>query len=424
MEEDIEELQAEVEEKEEQVKQYYEALEEWKSRMAMQTEEIERLRRKQQTLEYQKEVLELERDPVQEGGNDEIEVVYSKLEAQAATIASRDKEIAKLRTQLDQHTLQVTDSPARGGGGGGSAPGATGEDSDDYAGLIKQEKARDEQEKRRLEADARKSAAEADRAAQAAASLQRRVEQAEATANEARRAQAAAEAAVRQKDGEVLKLIKERDAAIVGKGGGGGGGRAADLQEQLNEKEDEMYTLQTDLDDARDKVEELEKLRDELLDKMSRGDPRVNSMQMELDDMREKTTSCRPPPPEDARSCRARWARAWMNAQRWCGRRRRHDRIIGQQSVEVVDALRARHCTLPRAAPRRSGTGEEHDGGARACAANLNAVAPAARRVTAVSHACGSPSTLRSPRRPSNGASKRGSATDLHRGRSSPRRTT
>ena len=86
----------------------------------------------------------------------------------------------------------------------------------------------------------------------------------------------------------MLKLIKERDAAIVGKGGGGGGGSAlADLQEQLNEKEDEMYTLQTDLDDARDKVEELEKLRDELLDKLSRGDPRVNSMQMELDDMRE-----------------------------------------------------------------------------------------------------------------------------------------
>ena len=65
-------------------------------------------------------------------------------------------EFAEVRTELDRHTLQISDSPARGGGGGGLA---TGEDSDDYAGMVQKERARDEQEKKRMADEARRAAA-------------------------------------------------------------------------------------------------------------------------------------------------------------------------------------------------------------------------------------------------------------------------
>ena len=52
------------------------------------------------------ERLELEQNPVAEGGDD-LHEVYAQIDNQKATLASKEREIEKLRTELDTYKYTV-----------------------------------------------------------------------------------------------------------------------------------------------------------------------------------------------------------------------------------------------------------------------------------------------------------------------------
>ena len=55
---------------------------------------------------YEKELAELRNNPVEEGG-DELGEVYGTLETQKQTIASKEREIARLKAELDGYKYTV-----------------------------------------------------------------------------------------------------------------------------------------------------------------------------------------------------------------------------------------------------------------------------------------------------------------------------
>ena len=166
----------------------------------------------------------------------------------------------------------------RHGGGGGP------EDSDDYAQMQQRERASEQAAVVAAEREARAAISEKEKTQQQVIQLQQRVQQAEQTADQARRAAAAAEAASRQKEGEVMRLIKEKDNAQFG------GGNDA-LQEKVGEMEDELYEVRTQLEDEQERANalqvEVESLKSQAAHGGASAAGQMQALQMELEDMRE-----------------------------------------------------------------------------------------------------------------------------------------
>ena len=100
---------------------------------------------------------------------------------------------------------------------------------------------------------------------------------------EAHRLKQEAEAQCRQKDGEVLKLMQQRDA--LQHGGGGGGNEK--LEEKVSEMEDELYEVRQTLEEEQDRARELSEELERLRQGSKSGNGEVANLRMELEDMRE-----------------------------------------------------------------------------------------------------------------------------------------
>ena len=285
--EDIETLEGELEEANESIKRYYEALAEKDAQLARRKEEVEALEKRVQRLAYEKELIELQKNPVEEGGADAIGEVYETVEKQKAELAKRQKEIDKLHAELDTFKYAVDDErPSPGGFKGGGGPGgrggfaATGEESDDYASALAAQKAGEDSERKRLEKEKEGASRAAEKAANEVRALQQRVQQAEAAMAEAHKLRAQAEADARKKDGEVLQLMAQRDAAQHG-------GGDEKLQDKVSEMEDELYEVRQSLEEEQDKARELSEELEKLRSASKSGSGELAALQMELEDMRE-----------------------------------------------------------------------------------------------------------------------------------------
>jgi len=281
---DIETLESELEEANSQIKRYYELVAERDAALARRKEEVDGLERKLQRAEYEKELTELRNNPVEEGGED-IDQVYAQLDQYKASIVTKDREIAKLLSELDTFKLTIDDERPTGGrlsaasAAASSPPRDRLEESDDFGSTLNQERKRSEAEAKKAAAQSQKDAAELQR-------LKQRCESAEQSAGEARRAMAVAEKAARDKEAEVMGLIKK-----VGDLEGGVGGGDDALAEQLAEREDELYDVRTQLEDEQERAKSLEQEMEGLRQQTAHGSAstagELRNLQMDLDDMRE-----------------------------------------------------------------------------------------------------------------------------------------
>jgi hypothetical protein len=280
---DIEAMEEELEEANAQIKKYYEAVADRDANLMKRAAEVEDLQRRVQRAEYEKELLELRQNPVEEGGEGDLQEVYAQLDEQKRTIEAREKEVNALTAELDAYRYAVDEAPSPGVGGRRQPLGAmnVGEDSDDFGTVQAREKANEDAALRRKDAEAKHTAMEAQKAAQATLALQRRAEAAESAANEARRACAAAEASARQKEADVLKLMGERDAARAGIGVKG----TEELEEKVGEMEDELYQARADLEEEQQRSKDLETELDSLREQARNG-AELRELQMELEDVR------------------------------------------------------------------------------------------------------------------------------------------
>ena len=281
---DVEVLEDELEEAHQATKRYFELVGERDAALSAAKEGLAAEKQRNQRLEYEKELAELRNNPVEEGGED-LGEVYAQIESQKSALASRDREIAKLRAELDRATTQTVDdepSHRRSFGGGGGV--ATGEDSDDFgqvqAAAAAAQKREADEASRRSAQQKRNDVAAAEKLRLEAEGLRRRAETAEATANDMRGRLQQAERSAAAKEAEVLKLIQARDALASGQASTATEDREAELQ-------DELYSLQQQLDEEQEKAQELE---DELKQLRAGGGGQAREMQalrLELEDVRE-----------------------------------------------------------------------------------------------------------------------------------------
>ena len=114
------------------------------------------LEKKIARLEHDYDVLEMSKNPVQEGGD--LDEVYAQVETHKKRLHAKDEEIATLRKELDQYKYAVDDERPTGGGlaaaGAGVSPSRVGgsalEHSDDWGTLQANQRAGEESERRRL----------------------------------------------------------------------------------------------------------------------------------------------------------------------------------------------------------------------------------------------------------------------------------
>lgn len=280
--EDVETLEEELEEAHNQTKRYYEVVEEREAELRKLRDELKGAKQRQERLAYEKELAELQNNPVEEGGNDTLEDVYATIDKQKEALAAKERTIAKLTSELDGYKYTVDEEPPARGRLSLRSQAASNQadDSDDFGTVQAQQKLAADKKVADDVAKTKRAEHEAAKAKQLTEQMQRRAEAAEVQLAEANRRLQSADRDVAAKEAEVLKLIQQRDNV----GGGSGGKDVSAYQERESELEEEMAYLNQQLEDEQQAREELER---ELQALRGSGSPQdVQTLRLELEDMR------------------------------------------------------------------------------------------------------------------------------------------
>lgn len=171
-------------------------------------------------LQYENELKDLRDDPVEE----DVSSLYDELDAAKMSAQSKDRELSRLKLDLENIRLAVADDVVEP-----------------------------------VEALQKQVAVTAIQETAANDAMQQRAERAEDAATEAQQRASALKASSFEREGEALQLMKARDAAVAQQVA-----QQGSRDEEVSELRDELYDVAQALEDEKEKVAELRRELDGL----------------------------------------------------------------------------------------------------------------------------------------------------------------